>query len=470
MGQGDLRSPSEIDGSRLGGESDRPTPNKLVNQAELKKAESAQMLLRELDNLIPGEFEDGSAEQKAIGAIIEAFQAGDPKVVVQLVEDAAKNPGYPPADVILAALSYATNDQKSGQLLLERAAVKSPDDPAVFSAFARLATNSGRTTDARVLFDKLYSLISKEGVDAKIKEFYMAQYLDGMIDIAMTQLRFSDAREMLLEQRKTLPNHPKVLMVSAELEFKEKNVDKCLEFLKTMKSTYPKSRAPEAIIASWFQRTGDSDSAEKWIRKSAELYPNDPQVQLEFASWALNREDFPTAGAAVKKAEEVLTETAFSKNLKAKIAFARESYGVAEAHYASLIVSQPMDSDVSNMYALCLTESNNQDKYNKALGIATRNLQAMPNNRVAIASLGYIQMRGGDLDQAKLAFAKATQMPGASPEIDYFIGRYLKETGDLPKAKQFVDRALETEGLFLYRSAALKLQKEIESSELPAPK
>lgn len=470
LAQGE-RTLSQIDGSRLSGDQDqqRPTPNLLPNQAELKKAESAKMLTRELSNLIPGKIEEGSAEQQPIAKIIEAFQSGDPKAVVELVEQLAKNPGYPPADVMLAALSYATNDQKSGQMLLERAAIKHPDDPAVFSAFARLATNTGRTTDARVLFEKVYALISKEGVDSKVKDFYMAQYLDGMIDISMAQAKLKDARELLVEQRKTLPSHPKVLMVSAELEFKENQIESCLGFLKTMKATYPKSRAPEAIIASWYERTGDSDNAEKWIRKAAEIYPKDPQVQLEFASWALNREDFPTATSAVKKADDVLSESPFSKNLKAKIAFAREAYAVAEAHYEALMVSQPMDSDVSNMYALCLTESNNPEKYNKALSIATRNLQTLPNNRVAIASLGYIQMRGGDLDQAKMAFAKATQIAGASPEIDYFIGRYLKETGDLEKAKQFIDRAVATKGLFLYRSAATKLLKEIESSQLPAP-
>lgn len=466
IAQDEMKSPSQLDGSRL--EGGKP-PSAGEQQVQAKRGQAAQLLFRELDNLIPGDFQKGSAEEKEVTAVVEAFQGNDAKGVVAMVEALAKKPGYPPSDVMLAAMSYSTNDQKTGALLLERAAVKSPDHPAVYSAFARLAANSGRTTDARLHFEKLSSIVETAQLPTSEKEFYRAQYLDGLIDIAIKQQRLAEARKLLTQQRDKLPNHPKVLMVSAELEFKENKIDACVAYLKTMKSKYPKSRAPEAIVASWYQRIGNDAASEKWIRTAAEQYPQDAQVQLEFASWALNVEDFPTASTAVKQAEGILLETPFSKNLKAKIAFARESYGVAEAHYESLMSSQPMDSDLSNMYALCLVESKKQDKMSKALAIASRNLQAMPNNRVAIAALGYIHLQSGNLENAKLAFSKASQLGGNSPEIDYFIACYLHQSGDAPKAQQFIERALGQKGLFLYRSSALKLLEEIKAAELPTP-
>ncbi|MEL7499974.1 MAG: tetratricopeptide repeat protein [Planctomycetota bacterium] len=469
LAQGDLRSPSEIDGSRLPA-GQKPKSSGIASPSSNQKAKAADALFRELDNLIPGDFEKGSEEEQSMRAIVEAFQQGKPTDVVKMVEEAAKRPGYPPSDIMLAALSFSNNDQKTGLILLERAAINHPENPAVYSAFARLAVNGGRLTDARVLFEKLQSVIVKAGLSQDGEKFYTAQFLDGMIDISLAQKKFDEARGHLERQRELLPDHPKVLMVSAELEFKQNDLEKCVEYLATMKRKYPQSRAPEAIVASWFQRTGDPEASEKWIRDAAGKYPKDPQVQLEFASWALNKEDFSTASAAVKKAEDVLMETTFSKNLKAKIAFAREAYSVAEAHYESLVSTQPMDSDLSNMYALTLVESNDQDKFNRALGIARRNLQAMPNNRVALASLGYIQMRGGDLESARASFAKASQLSGASPEIDFFISSYLFKSGEIAKAKQFMDRAMSKEGLFLYRSAAVKLQKQINASELPTPK
>lgn len=462
-----FRPPGEVDGSQLSG--DQKAKNSIIPNVPNKLDNRTRALLRELDNLVPGDLEKGSDEEKLLLEIIADFQKGKADAVVEKVNQVASKPNYPPADVLLAALSFSTNDQKTGLLLLERASAKSPDHPSVYSAFARLAINTGRTTDARVLFEKLQSVVETTELDEAATKFYKAQYLDGMIDIAIGQKRFSDARELLNEQKDLLPDHPKVLMASAEIEFKEDKIDQCIAFLATMKKKYPQSRAPEAIVASWYQRMGKIKQSEKWIRKAAELNPTDPQVQLEFASWALNREDFATASAAVKKAEAKLLESNYSKNLKAKIAFAQEAYAVAENHYAELIAKQPMDSDLSNMYALALVESKDQTKYDRALGIATRNLRALPNNRIALASLGYIQMRGGNMEGAQQSFNRAAQSNGASPEIDYFFAEYLNKIGNVGGAKQFLERAMNQSGLFLYRSAARRLQKELDAKALPVP-
>ena len=177
----------------------------------------------------------------------------------------------------------------------------------------------------------------------------------------------------------------------------------------------------------------------------------------------------PAALEAIKRAEDASQETPLSRTLKAKVSFARQSYGVAEVHYAALIAGQPMDSDLSNMYALSLVESNDPQKQSKALGIATRNLQALPNNRVAQASLGYVHLRMGDLDKARQLFAQVTQTAGTSPEIDYFVARYLVQAGDPAQAARFLDRALTYPGLFLYRSAAQQLRKTIDVPEQKPP-
>ena len=467
MGQENFRGPGDIDGSRLTGEQKKD--DSLIPKKDNGADATARRLLRELDNLVPGDLEKDSEEEKLLLDIIADFQKGNAESVLKKVEEIAKRPDYPPSDVMLAALSFSSNDQKTGILLLERASSKFPDHPSIYSAFARLAINSGRTTDARVLFEKLSSVVAATKLSDEAKKFYTAQYLDGMIDIAIGQKRFADARTMLAEQKTLLPDHPKVMMVSAEIEFKENNVEKCIEFLTQMKKKYPQSRAPEAIVASWFQRINKIDESEKWIRKAAGMYPKDPQVQLEFASWALNREDFATATDAVKKAEVTLLESTYSKNLKAKIAFAQEAFVIAESHYESLVSKQPMDSDLSNMYALTLVESKDQAKYDRALGIATRNLRALPNNRIAMASLAYIQMRGGDLDGARQLFNRAAQINGQSSEVDFFFAAYLSRIGNIAASKQFLDRAMSQKGLFLYRAAARRLQKELESKSLPVP-
>jgi tetratricopeptide (TPR) repeat protein len=121
------------------------------------------------------------------------------------------------------------------------------------------------------------------------------------------------------------------------------------------------------------------------------------------------------------------------------------------------------------MYALCLIESEDASKRNQALEIANRNFGSLPENLVAQASLGYIRLRLGSVDQAKPALAKAAQSPGTCPEIDFFVASLLKAMNKNEEAKQALDGALKHEGLFLYRTAAKKMLDELSGSELPAP-
>ncbi|MFK7767491.1 MAG: tetratricopeptide repeat protein [Mariniblastus sp.] len=462
--------PQELDGSRLKG-AQKPSANPALPSGQVSQQKVFDQLYKELDNLIPGKFEDGSPQKKAIEDAITAFQLRDANRVVEILDKAgAADPNFPPTDLLLAGLSFTVKDAKSGRVLLERAAIQHPNSPAVYSAFSRLAINENRYTDGLALLEKMANVIKESKVTGEAKEFYQINYFDGMIDVAMRQQRLDDARRLLAAQRARLPGNPKVLMVSAELEFKEKKYDDAMKFLTELRAAFPPTRAPESIMASWFQRTSQNEEAKKWLSVAASKYPKDAQVQLEVASLALNDEDFPAASAAIKLAESNSRETPFSKNLKAKIAFARQSFVIAESHYAALIKMQPDNFDAANMYALCLSESPDEAKRKQALNLALRNFRSLPNNLVAQSSLGYIQLRMGDPNAAKSALIRAAQTSGTSPEVDYFVASLLKELKETDKAKEIITKALQHKGLFLYRQSAKKMLAELGSSELPTPK
>ena len=467
-------SPQELDGSRAKpGQRQNPTNgNPALPSGNASKQKMFDQLYKELDNLIPGKFEDGSPKKKAIEDAITAFQKRDANRVVEILNAQGEaDPNFPPTDLLLAGLSFTVKDEKSGRILMERAAITHPNNPAVYSAFSRLAINESRYTDALALLEKMDRMRSASALPAEAKEFYAINYIDGMIDVAMRQNRFDDARKFLTDQRVRLPGNPKVLMVSAELEFKEKKYDEAMKFLTELRAAFPPTRAPESIMASWFQRTRQNAEAQKWLDIAAKKYPNDTQVQLEVASLALNKEDFPAASEAIKRAEtNGGRETGFSKNLKAKIAFASQSYVIAESHYSGLIKMQPDNFDAANMYALCLAESKDETKRKLALEFAKRNSRALPENLVAQSSLGYILLRSGNTEAAKSALIRAAQSTGTSPEVNFFIASLLKELKQNDEAKSMVEKALQHEGLFLYRQSAKMLLAELSGSELPAPK
>ena len=231
-----FRPPQEVDGNR----SNSLTPSKPAVSPPTAEAAAQQtekifnQLVQELNNLIPGDPASNPEQQRVIGEAVKAFQARDAKLVIELMTaQALSDPNFPPADVMLAGLSFAIQDPKSGRVLLERAALQHPDKPAVYSTFARLAINENRSTDALALLDKLERVIKNAKLSPVSADFYEAQYLDGATDIAMRQRRFADARRYLTRLRELRPGNPKALMVSAELEFNEKNLEQSLLFFKT---------------------------------------------------------------------------------------------------------------------------------------------------------------------------------------------------------------------------------------------
>ena len=429
-----------------------------------------EALFNELDSMVPGEFD--AETKQSIEDAVTAFQLKNiDRVDTIFKELAAKNEGFPPPDLLMASLSYAVQDARSGLVLLERAAIDHPNYPGIYSALARLAISQGRTSDALALLEKCERIIETVEMDDVAREYFDRQLHDGMADVAMRQERFSDARGYLEKLRAATPNDPKVLMVSAELEFREDDIEKSQEFLELLKSKIPSTRAPESILASWYQRTGNEPEAEKWIRKAASKYEDDPQVQLEFASWAVNNENFPTASSAIAKAERRGGESEYSRNLKGKIAFCKQSYGAAEAHFQAIAQRKPNNFDVVNMYALSLVESDDPKKQRLAREIATRNFRALPDNIVAQAALGYIQLKLGETDQARTMLTQAARTPGTAPELDYFLASLLVKMGDEQQAKLVIEPALKNKGLFLYRSASERLLRELnkKAEDLPEP-
>lgn len=474
--QSEFIPPQDVDGSRGTAQGITSTDSQTNPSASGQEAAGQQVfevLVQELKNMLPRKLESDSEAAKTIENVINAFQLRDFNRASELLEELAKqDKSYPPADLLKAALSYAIRDGQNGFILLEKAATEHPNHPGVYSAFARLALNENRNSDALAMFEKCARMLANAEIDEEAKKFYEQQCLDGMIDVAMRQRRYDAARSYLERQIKALPEDLKVLMSYAELEFHQKNLEKSLEYLQTIRTKFPGTRAPETIVATWFDQQGDRENGAKWIRSAAEKYPQDPQVLLEFAAYLINIEDFPKASSVIAEAEKLSNETLFSRNLKARIAFCNMSYGIAEAHYRALAESQQNNFDPANMYVLSLVESKDQEKQKLAREIATRTFRSLPDNRIALATMAYVQLKTGDLEQAKTFFGPLALSSGMSPEIDFFLASYYNANGEADKAVSLLETNLKREGMFLYRKPAQQLLDQLKkgSDGLPAPK
>ncbi|MEM7781754.1 MAG: tetratricopeptide repeat protein, partial [Planctomycetota bacterium] len=297
-----FKPPQQLDGSQSTGEKQPPTASDQLGPQANRPNTQFDNLLRELNSLIPGGVNSSPERKKALEEAVTAFQLKNGQRVIEIFDgQRQKELDFPPNELLLAGLSFAAEDLKTGRVLLERSALLSPDHPSTYAAFARLAINQGRLTDALAMLEKTSRVIEASQISPEYVKFYRQAYLDSMIDLAMRQQRYDDARKYLELQRVDLPQNPKVLMVSAELEFKQKNVDQALAYLNELRKVQPSTRRAETVIALWFERVGDKPRAEKWIKTAAEKYPNDEKVQLAFANWALGQGELPVASEAIAR-------------------------------------------------------------------------------------------------------------------------------------------------------------------------
>lgn len=460
---------SEIVGTREEDNSFSVNPSN--QQRQLKNRESVvKLLARELQDLIPADYSSDDSKMQSLSSIASLFIDGNTAAVTSRLEFlASQDPDFPPADLMKAGLHYAANDLQGGGVLLEKLAIEQPDNPAVFLAFSRLAFSQNRISDALALCEKAQSKLGVAKLSEVSRKFTRTQIADSLTSIAEKQKRL-DAAEKYADEWQTLaPNSTRMLLVRSELKFLRDDIPAAMKYLQQLQRVEPKSRPPEIILASWCQKKKDTAGVEKWIKQAAANYPDKAVVFLEYANWALGKEDFKAASSAIAKYESLGNATTTSKLLKARIAFAQQQYSVASGLLEELFQARPGSFDVANLYVLSLIESDDAEKRKLAYQIAQRNFRALPGNAVAASAFGWVMLKTGETTNATKLLSRTAKSMELPPELTFFVASMLETNNQNTQAQILLEPALKTKGLFLYRQRAQALYERLESSELPAP-
>ena len=429
-------------------------------------------IIQELDALIPGSYPPDSEGAQLLSDVANRFVEGDgPGVEAALDRLEELDLSVPPRSLLIAGVNFVLNNPQVGQQFLERAAAENLDHPAIPMAYCRLAIAQGRFGDALAQVERTERLLAaREDMPPAVRQHYQLQILETKTVIAMRQARYQDALEYAQQWERANPTDPKALISRAEIEFHLGDIEKSKEYIAKFRAVTPNSHPAELILARWFQAKGDAEGTREWISRAAELYPDNNTVQQEYANWALGREDFATASKAIQTIENRAGESPTTQLMKARIAFARGAFEIAESLFEKLYVSQPNSFDVANMYALTLLESSDASKRARGLQIAQRNVQSLPDSQVAQAAFGWALFKNGDVANAKNVFARLARLRQMAPEVAFFLATILEQDGNGEQAKAVLEPALMHKGLFLYRQQAQALMKKIQGTTgLPDP-
>ena len=436
-----------------------------------------EIVARELGELIPSDGELDPAVVAKLKAIATAYTGSDMKIVGGLLDSLkADTANFPPVEIMIASLHFRASRNNLGFQALELAAKNSPNYPGVYFAFGRVALGQNRLTDAGALAEKAGRIFREGEYSEAEKNHFREHYFEIVTLVALRQERLEEAARLAESFEKVAPDNPKSLALSAEVFCNQGETEKSLAKLRRLRELQPNTRVPELIVAGWFRKLGRKDEAKRLMNQAAGQYPSEFDVQVEVADWAVTAEDFALALAAAEKAEKVKgEETQAIQWVRARIAFANGEYEVAERMCEQLFKSNNRAIGIVHQYALCLIESSDGEKKFRAQELATQILRQSPDNPLAMATLGRILYVRGETQNAEKLLLQAAQRKPLAAETAYYIASALADKGDEGAAVALLDKALKTEGYFMYRKRANELlnivsKKIAEKSEPEQPK
>ena len=444
-----------------------------ASSGEAAKETKLESLYQELTKLVPGGVAAGSETENRLKAVIDQFANRKHLEAQQALKDlAAADANFPPQEMMLAAMAYAVSDNKTGNRLLEQAAISSGDYPDIYFSFGRLALNQLRFTDAEAQAELALQKTNAGSFTQIQMDHFKERYYEIKFRTAKARGQLDAAKQFLQQLESVAPKSAQVLLGKAELAFEEKNVDQAIDYLNQVNSVSKGDpQIPQITIAGWFQRKGKVQNADLWIKKAAAEHADNPKVQIAAAQWSLNREKFTDTLRAVKSLESISGETNLSNEFRGKVAFAQGAYATAEEKFEALLTANPGNIDYANMLALSQIQSTDEEKQKNALKLAGQVASAQRNSAVALSSLAYVMLKSGQTEGAQSLLGKVAQIPNPSADVSFIMAYMLAETGQMPQAKSVLEKVLQAKGLFLFRGEAQKLLQSVaqSSQSLPAP-
>ena len=197
---------------------------------------------------------------------------------------------------------------------------------------------------------------------------------------------------------------------------------------------YPDNVLVLTAAASWRQREGQLDEAQRWADQAVTADPDDPAVAL----------------------------------LRATITYLRRDYANAEEQLNELATLYPSNADIADQLALTLLCQDDPVKKRRGLQLAIQTARLNPESPVALSTLGWAHYQNGQLQPAAQSLQAAMRTGVTNSDTAYYMACVLQAAGDSQNAKQLCDAALEAQGPFHFRTEAEELAGLLVTSNSPS--
>ncbi len=362
-------------------------------------------------------------------------------------------------------LDHGQTNQARQQL--ELAAIEQAESPLTFDAFGRLALIEGRITDAAVLFDLALRLMQSKDWNQERKDRFSRECELGLATVAERRGQWSSAQQILQTALDRQPQDPVTRRRLAQALFRTDQIESAFQQLLKTTEIDPSLESAEITMARFCTGQGDHAQAEQWINKALEKNPEDDSVIVVYGSWLLDRGRDREAVEQARRATKIAPGEPRVKSLLGTLARTLGKCEHAERYFQELANAEPGNFDFSNQLALSLIDQSDPQKQQRALQLAEGNARQYPRNEQALATLGWVYHRLGRVEDAAQMIQRAISSGRASADTAYFYARVAAEQNRTGEAVELLQRALQSDGRFVYRNAAQQWLQQLSAAGEP---
>lgn len=413
---------------------------------------------------------DTTQKPEAVDAIA-LFKARDYDGSLKLWREAAKkNENFPPAQTIMAQLYLQTNMLKEAQLALEQATIEDPADPEAYLILASLAMRDRDANKAESLYQKASGLTASFQKSAKRKEMLQLLIHRGFATLAESRKDWPAAQKALEETLKLDPKNRATMQRIAYYLFQQKNSDGALAKLREAAKDAKDALTPEVILAQFAERSGDRQSAAKWMAAAVTAAPKDLKTRLTIGQWAMETGQLDEAQKHAIAATQIAPKSLDAKLFRGTIALLQKDYAAAESIFEAAVKQEPKNVIATNNLALALISQDDETKGNRALELAEANAKQLPKMPEIASTYGLILYKLGRIDQAEKALKTAAPIANFDVDTAYTIARISVDRGHKAEARQMLELALKNPKPFMLRQEAEDLLEQLKKPDADGTK
>ena len=403
------------------------------------------------------------------------FQRNNRSAALQLLQKAAgEHPKLPPAEVLFAHLCFGSGQAAAGHAALESATVRHPQDPEPWIMLADLAMNNGRLAEADVLFR--HGLDRTDGLKQNRRrgKWLQTNAVAGLARVSENRGLLSESESWYRRWQELQPENIAVLRALAGVCFRQKKIDDTKELLIQAQKIDSAQLPPDVVLGLFWQKTGNSEEAEKSMRSALKAAPDDSTTRLAVAEWAVTcgRTDL-----AEQNADHVLKKDPKSgraRMIRGHVLRFQGRHADAEKIFEQLLKEAPAGFSAGNQLALALLAQDGKERHRRALQYARVNADRYKDlktaaGRTAAATLARGLYLTGQNDAAAALIQKAVSTGEVHPQTGYFAAQIFHSVGQTDAARAVLEKSLASYIAFPEQKEAAELLQDIGPAEESEP-